>query len=126
MTGSVVPSTGATIVGTITLPGDATGKKYYVIVGPNLTGGSVSATTGTVTGSSIPYSLPNVPAGTYYLYSNVDMTGHWGSASGGNTASGDYICVYGATSIFTYPSAPNFSVPSTGTVTGNWSAFVAP
>lgn len=61
-------TTGATVVGTLTLPGTASGKHYEVriVTAPgSATLTRVATASGTTTGSmSLTYSIPNVPAGT--------------------------------------------------------------
>ncbi len=63
-----------TVQGTIPLPSSvpAPGRCFMVALGTTPTGNPVALTTGVVTGSSVTYSIANVPPGTYYLYAGVD------------------------------------------------------
>ena len=77
-----------TVSGTLTIPASVTNKKWYLAVDADDTGenGLTAVDSGTVTGSSISYSISNIPSGNYYIYTEVDMTGDLGPWE-----SGDYV-----------------------------------
>jgi hypothetical protein len=109
--------TGATVTGTLMLPGTATGKQYQVRVVTGLGAATltpVAVATGTTTGSTtLTYSIPDVPAGTYYILAFVDVNG----TSGTSSTPGDYAGWYGENAYGNPPAAPNAKVPASGTVT---------
>jgi hypothetical protein len=114
---------GATVMGTLTLPGAAAGKPYFVAVvtmpGPVF----VAQTTGTTgAAATLAYSIPGVPAGTYYLLGFVDVDGSGGTAS----TTGDYRGWYGHTGDGNPPAAPNAVVPASGTATFDFGLVLAP
>jgi hypothetical protein len=107
----------ATVAGTLTLPGTATGKHYEVRI-VTATGAAtlnpVAMTSGTATGSAtLAYSIPNVPAGTYYILAFVDVNGTGGTSS----TPGDYAGWFGEDVNGDPPAAPNATVPASGTMT---------
>ncbi len=86
------------VSGTIALPSDATGKKYYVGIDSNDDGGDgMNYITGTVSGSTIDYSVGGIPAGTYFMHLVVDVDDSWGDEEAGPVANGDYWAFYGMT-----------------------------
>lgn len=111
----------ATVSGTITLPAAITAKPYTVIVDTDehMDNGTTATVTGTANGSSIAYSLADIPAGKYYVWAAVSVNGTSASAM----KLGDYLAVYGATSDATTPESPNVTVPETGTVTCDMKAW---
>ena len=103
----------ATITGTLTLPAEASGKEYFVLVDNDTTGdnGYINATIGTCgSGTTVDYSISNVPAGTYYLYAVVRIV----SVHDSPPEPCDYLGYYGTGS--TAPSDANADVPFSGTV----------
>jgi uncharacterized protein (DUF2141 family) len=112
---------GATVTGTVTLSGSVMGKKWFVAIDSDMIGdnGWIADITGTVTGDTFTYTIQDVPAGTYYLYTVVDVANTWGTEPAGAAASGDYIAFYG-----TDLTAPNFTVPSSGVITANLTTAV--
>ncbi len=116
----VVSAPKATVNGTVTLAADATGKPYSVIIDADYNGGNgyLEIANGTVSGSSIPYSITDVDAGVYYIYCLVDVDGS------GAPSENDYFGYYGGTGI-AYPAAPNCVIAFTGTVTFNFNAPLA-
>ena len=104
----------ATVTGTLTLPADASGKEYFIIIDSDTDGdnGYVNATIGTCgSGTTVDYSISNVPAGTYYVYAGVRIVSDHDSSP----QNGDYIGFYGTGS--DPPDEANAVVPSSGTVT---------
>jgi hypothetical protein len=122
-TGDAVIETAAsaTVMGTLTLPGTATGKHYEVriVTAPGAaTLTPVAMTSGTTTGSTtLAYSIANVPAGTYYVLAFVDVNGTGGTSS----TPGDYAGWFGEDANGNPPAAPNAVVPASGTATFNFS-----
>jgi hypothetical protein len=119
--GGDAATSGATVVGTLTLPGTAAGKSYFVRI---VTATGMAAlmptaqTSGSTTGSTmLPYSIANVPAGTYFILGFVDVNNSGGTAS----TPGDYAGWYGHDASGNPPAAPNAVVPATGTVTFDFS-----
>ena len=110
-------TTGATVVGTLTLPGTASGKHYEVriVTAPGSAALTPVATaSGTTTGSmSLTYSIPNVPAGTYFILGFVDVNGLGGTSS----TPGDYAGWYGEDSSGNPPAQADATVTASGTVT---------
>lgn len=105
----------ATIIGTLTLPENASGKKYVVLVDENADGddGYVKATEGTCgSGNFVNYSISEVPAGKYCVYAVVRNI----SANDQEPKTGDYLGIYGL-SLYDTSVAPNATVPSSGTAT---------
>ena len=104
----------ATVSGTLTLPSGAAGMTYYVAVDDDVTGdnGDVASTTGSCpAGTSVPYTIANVPSGTYYVYAVVWVVGTAPDAPG----AGDYYGFYGTGA--SLPPAANADVPESGTLT---------
>jgi hypothetical protein len=114
-------TTGATVVGTLTLPGTASGKHYEVHIGTAPGSAAltpVAMTSGMTTGSmSLAYSIPNVPAGTYFILGYVDVNGLGGTSS----TPGDYAGWYGEDANGNPPALANATVPSSGTATFDFS-----
>ena len=104
----------ATINGDLLLPADANGKEYVVLVDNDTDGdnGWIAATIGTCgSGTTVSYSIANVPSGTFYVYAVVRIV----SAPNSSPLPGDYIGFYGTGS--DPPAQANAVVPPTGTVT---------
>lgn len=118
-TGSVVcdidlellePEPLATVTGTLILPEAAPGKTYLVLILGEAGDEEslVDSTSGVCgSGSTVEYSIDNVPAGTYYVLAAV---------SDKTFGEGDYVGIYGGT-VDNIPTQPNATVPSSGTVT---------
>jgi hypothetical protein len=108
---------GATVRGTLTLPGTATGKPYSVrlfTTAGRMTVTSTAETAGSTSGNTLlPYSIAHVPAGTYFILGFVDVDGSGGTAS----TPGDYAGWYGHDGTGNPPPAANAVVPSAGVVT---------
>jgi hypothetical protein len=103
-----------TVTGTLTLPSEANGQEYWVLIDNDTNGdnGHIDATVGTCgSGTTVDYSLSNVPAGTYYVYAGVRVVSDFDSPP----EDGDYFGFYGTGSI--PPIAANAVVPALGTVT---------
>jgi hypothetical protein len=111
---------GATVIGTLTLPGTASGKHYEVriVTAPgSATLAPVATASGTTTGSmSLTYSIANIPAGTYFILGFVDVNGVGGTSS----TPGDYAGWYGEDVSGNPPAQANAPVPASGTVTFNF------
>ena len=113
-----VIETPATVSGTLTLPVDASGSTWAVLFDDDLNGdnGSSLMETGVCgSGTSISYTVAEVPAGKYYLYAIVYAAGQFGNPPG----PGDFLGVYGGDFTNNPPVQPNAVVPSTGKVTFN-------
>jgi hypothetical protein len=82
------------------------------------TNGYTAITAGLATSNTIDYSIADVPAGTYFFYCFVDM-----DCLGSGATAGDYLWVYGASSVYTIPTLANCVVPSSGVVSFDFSAF---
>jgi len=114
---SPTESSGATVNGTLSLPAEASGQPYYVLIDHDLDGGNgfVMAVTNTCgSGTTTAYSISGVPAGTYYVYAVVFVVGN----PQDEPQAGDFVGVYGSTLSAPLPN-PNAVVPSSGTVTFN-------
>ncbi len=100
-------STGVTVSGTITLPESVENKLFAVNIDTDGDGGNgvITATAGYIDGTSAEYSIENVPAGEYYIYSVVyDQTDDIANASA--PVAGDYFGVYSD------PGSPTITVGS--------------
>ena len=109
--------TGATVSGTLTLPGAMLGKPYFVrlldSVGVAAAPPAADATGRTPDATTIEYTIPGVPEGPFYILGVVDV-----DESGGFMSSlGDYVGWYGHTGDGNPPDAPNAVVPAAGSVT---------
>jgi hypothetical protein len=108
-------TTGATVVGTLMLPGSARGAKGTVALFSTLPpGGAAVAESGFVTNGnpSMDYQVVAVPAGTYFILGFVDVDGSGGTSS----TPGDYAGWYGHNGDGNPPPAANAVVPDSGTV----------
>jgi hypothetical protein len=104
--------TDATVTGMLTLPAEANGREYIVIVDTDTDGdnGFVASTIDTCgTGLTVDYSISAVPAGTYYIYACVFVVSDTAPPQ-----DGDYIGFYGTG--IDPPAVRNAFVPLTGTV----------
>jgi hypothetical protein len=113
---------GATVMGTLTLPGTAVNKPFAVRIlnMPGLT--YVAQSTGLTTGNTmLPYVIPNVPAGTYYVLAFVDVD----SSGGDSSTPGDYVGWYGHSGDGNPPpGGKNAAVPASGSVTFDFSLVI--
>ena len=104
------------MVGTLTLPAGTVGKRYEIDIVTSTdpaTSTLIGTVSGTTNGSSIAYSIPYVPAGTYFVSAFVDL-----DASGGTSfTSGDYAGWYGQDTTAMPPVAPNAEIDELTTVT---------
>lgn len=112
---------GATVQGTLTLPGTATGKHWEVRIATGLGAATltpVAMASGTTTGSTaLSYSIPNVPPGTYFILGFVDVNGLGGTSS----TPGDYAGWFGGDASGNPPAQPDATVPASGTATFDFS-----
>lgn len=118
-----VNTTGATVTGTLTLPGAANAKPYFVrlMTMPGTT--FVAEQVGTTTGSTtLSYSIAGVAAGTYFVLGVVDVDSSGGTAS----TTGDYRGWYGHTGDGNPPAIPNATVPASGTASFDFTLVLAP
>jgi hypothetical protein len=109
-------SAGATVMGTITLPGSAPGATFGVRLAatPGAITTPIAQTSGkTMASTTLPYEIADVPAGTYFLLAFVDVDGSGGSSS----TPGDFAGWYGHTGDGNPPPAANVIVPASGSVT---------
>jgi hypothetical protein len=106
-----------TVTGTLTLPADADGVPYVVIIDQDVDPGNgfVSIGEGICgSGTSINYTIDNIPAGTYYVIAVVYVV----TGTAQTAQSGDYVGVYGGTWV-NPPIQPNAVIPNLGAVNFN-------
>jgi len=109
---TIYTTSDTTVTGTLTLPAAADGEEYWVLIDNDTDGdnGYISYTTGPCgPGTSVDYSISNVPAGTFYVYAGVRITSDSDSPPQGD----DYFGYYDAGPP---PTEANAVVPSSGTV----------
>jgi hypothetical protein len=108
--------TGATVIGTLTLPGSPSqGASVTVALFTTLppSGTPVSQIAPVATGgTSVDYQIVAVLAGTYFILGFVDNDGSGGMSS----TPGDYAGWYGHNGDGNPPAAANAVVPDSGTV----------
>ena len=107
--------TGATVVGTLTLPAASSAAKGMVSLFTTLPPGGTSVASGalsTTGGASVDYGVLAVPAGTYFILGFVDVDGSRGTSS----TPGDYAGWYGHNGDGNPPAIATAVVPATGTV----------
>lgn len=112
---NITNATTGTVNGTLRLPSEANGKPWVVMVDNDTNGdnGCVCSATGTcAAGSTISYSVSNVPPGTYFLYAVVFVT----SDGTEGPQFGDFWGIYGGEFPDNVPSTPNANI-SSGTQT---------
>ncbi|MBU1100912.1 MAG: hypothetical protein KKA84_10970 [Bacteroidetes bacterium] len=113
-----------TVKGTLILPYDVTGSEYSITIdvdgNPDVDGFTASSGGTCGSGTEIPYSIEQVPGGTYYIIVIVYATGN----NTGSPQEGDLIGIYGMNENEDPPSAPNAVVPDSGEVTFNITLFV--
>jgi hypothetical protein len=113
--------TAATVVGTLALPAATSGKPYSVRILRVPGAVPVGEATGTTAGgTTLSYTIPAVPAGSYFLLGFVDVDGSGGQSS----TPGDQAGWYGHTGDGNPPSVPNAVVPASGTVRFDFSLVV--
>lgn len=107
---------GATVTGTLTLPGVAADKPWsvrlYDSVGVAGAAPASEASGRTGDGTTVAYSMNDVPAGSFFLLGFVDVD----ESGGFSSTSGDYTGWYGHTGDGNPPAEPNVVVPESGTV----------
>jgi hypothetical protein len=116
-------TTGASVVGILTLPGDPRDAKFFVkVLGAVAEAATpVAETMGTTTRStSVVYEVRGVPAGTYFVLGFVDVDSSGGTAS----TPGDFAGWYGHSGDGNPPAAPNVVVPESGSVRFDFSLVV--
>ena len=138
MTDAGPAGTSSTVMGTITLPGDATGRCVLIAVDDDTTGanntprrldGTYLLAAQVVNGTTITYAIPNVPAGNYFVWAFVDTDSSSSDPTGtcepmGGPESGDYLGYYqtglGA------PGMANVTIPQAQGTTHDFSLGVFP
>jgi hypothetical protein len=113
----IAEPTNATVDGTVTIPSAAPGAVWLVFIDDdtNFANGTIEEIMGVCGASTaIDFTIYNVPAGTFYLYAAVDVDNSMGFSNG------DYLGFYGGTDT-NPPSSANATVPSSGTVTFDFS-----
>jgi hypothetical protein len=115
-TATAIAQSLGTISGTVTLPGTKPGENYQVIIVKNLQDVSNNSSSIQISGilgtnTSIPYTVNNVPAGTYFVLAAT-------MPSNGAPVAGDYVGICGAT-YPSFPSSPNVVVTANSTITAN-------
>jgi hypothetical protein len=129
---------GSTVAGTITLPSDASGRCAMVAVDTDTTGsngpalgadGAPLVVALLVEGASVPFSIDDVPAGSYFLWGYVDADASATSPPAdcevmGGPNSGDLLG-YWDTGLGP-PSAPNVTIPHAGGVSFDFELGVFP
>jgi hypothetical protein len=111
------------VVGTLSLPAEANGKSFAVVVDSDTSNanGFVKVATGTCgPGTKVSYEMKDVPAGTFFVYAVVWVV----STPLTPPKSGDYVGFYGTQG--TIPAAPNATVPATGQMTFDITLVVLP
>ena len=105
------------VSGTLTLPSESPGKPWSVklfTMDGRATQTATAETSGTTgAGTSLPYAIATVPAGTYFVLGFVDVD----SSGGVSSTPGDFAGWYGHTGDGNPPAAPNAVVPDTGSAT---------
>ena len=103
----------ATITGKLLLPEPAPDQPYAVLLDDDLDGEHyITACEGDCCGGTeVSYSIPDVEEGLYYVYAIVRLV----SDPGTPPEDGDLYGLYGG-SLSDPPTAPNVSVPASGTV----------
>ncbi|MFC2088296.1 LamG domain-containing protein [Calditrichota bacterium] len=108
-------SKSGTAQGTLSLPFEAAGKMWGVLIDTDLDGdnGYTKLVTGTCgSGTNIPYSISGVPTGTYFIYAVVFVV----SDGSQGPQAGDLYGIYGGEFPNNMPTNPNAKI-STGTQT---------
>ena len=109
--------TGSMVSGTLTVPASMLGKPYFVrfLDSVGVAGTAPAAQTNGLTpdATTIEYTIPGVPPGTYFLLGVVDVD----ESGGFSSTPGDYVGWYGHSGDGNPPDAPNAVVPATGSVT---------
>jgi len=114
-TGDACPDDCIPVNGTLTLPAEANGKEYAVLIDDDTDHDDddfyfVGGTTGT--GTSVNYSFSCVAPGTYYVLAIVRNV----SSSGSKPQPGDYFAYFNGTGL-NPPDGANAVVPSSGSAT---------
>ena len=113
--GADAAGSGATVAGTLTLPAAAPSKPYAAMIFTAAAAAGVTPvaqTMGTTgSGTTVDYSIANVPAGTYFVLGFVDVDGSGGTSS----TPGDFAGWYGHNGDGNPPPAANAVVPASGT-----------
>lgn len=115
-TATAIANSLGTVSGTVTLPGAKPGENYQVILVKNISdvsNGPANMQVGGILGTetSIQYTIPNVPAGSYFVIAAT-------MGSNGAPTFGDYVGICG----YTYPAFPasaNVPVTAGNTTTAN-------
>jgi len=118
------PTQLVTVEGTLTLPTEAAGKLYGVLIDTDFDGDNGSNYMGTGVcgaGTEVIYSVKEVAVGTYYLYAVVFVV----SELTGGPGTGDFIGIYGGT-LTNPPITPNAEITSSGTVSFDITLSVMP
>jgi len=108
-------TTGASVIGRLYLPGTVPGVSYFVRLATSVSTVTtpVVETKGTTPNINfIDYELHNVPAGSYFMLTFVDVDGSGGTAS----TPGDFAGWCNVDTNGNPPAAANVFVPDTGTV----------
>jgi len=108
---NITNESNATIAGTLTLPFEADGKTWGVLIDNDLDGGNgyIKIGQGTCgTGTNISYSIDDIPKGTYYVYAFVFIV----SDGSHGPQNGDLLGVYGGQYPNNLPAAPNANISS--------------
>ena len=98
-----------TVTGALSLPADASGRTWVVLVDNDTNGdnGSIFEGIGICgAGTEIEYVLNDVPAGTYYVYAVVFVS----SDGGQGPQPGDFWGIYGGSFPAGIPTQPNATV----------------
>jgi len=98
-----------TISGILTLPAAASEKNWVVMIDDDTDGdnSTVAMAIGICgSGTTVNYSVQNVPPGTYYIYAVVFVE----SDGEGGPLPGDYIGIYDGSFPLDIPTAPNATI----------------
>jgi hypothetical protein len=108
----------ADVSGELRLPAKAEGKSWIVIFDNDINGdnGFALAKSGTCgSGTTIHYTIKDVPSGTYFLYACVFVASDGSQGPQG----GDFLGIYEGSYPNNVPSEPNAVVPPSGSATFN-------
>lgn len=112
-----IPTTG-TVSGTVTIPSSVTSRPWAVFLDTDTNGdnGFIEMVNGTITGTSINYSISDVAPGTYFVYAVVYAVGD----GTGAPVTGDYAGIYNPSGTG-MPASANVSASAGSTTTCSFS-----
>ena len=111
---SITNGSNVTIEGTLTLPFEANGKTWAVLIDDDLNGDNGYVIIGMGScgiGTNISYSINDVPTGTYYVYSAIFVV----SDGSQGPQIGDLLGIYGGQP-YNIPTSPNANISSSNLI----------